>query len=111
MVITSLFSIRYSVILLFSLSFRLSLDCSMPQNKKFSYTLILIVLMAGAIIFLFLQNRNLQSQKSELLSYAEQKDLALDSMSRTGIILTMSNILDKADEEVNADPKRNLSDE
>lgn len=67
--------------------------------------------MAGAIIFLFLQNRKLKAQRSELITYAEQKATALDSLTRTGVITTMSNILERTEDELEQSPDRTLSDE
>ena len=67
--------------------------------------------MAGAMIFCFLQNRKLKADLLACNDYAIQQGDALDSMRRTGVIQTMTNTLERVEEELKGNSKRTLSEE
>ena len=83
----------------------------MPKNNKISFTLLLLILMAGVLIFLVLQNKTLKSRSGELQSYIQKQDRRIDSLSRMGMAGMIGSILDKVEDELNASPARMLSEE
>lgn len=86
-------------------------DCSMPADKKISFTLLVIALLTGAVIFLYLQNQKLNSKLTRSHTNMQRLEITLDSLRRVDMVNMVSTVLNKVDDELNANPKRTLSEE
>ena len=83
----------------------------MQKYRYMRIVLVLVVIMAAGVVFLYLHNRTLRTQIEELIGHNEQQTLVIDSLHRSGVIYMMGNVLKEAEEELDNSLTRTLSDE
>lgn len=82
----------------------------MKENKSLITGLLVGALIAGGLMFFFMQNKSQQTSERMHLQYQSQHAQLIDSVRQNGLIKFMSTLFEKMENELAQSPDRSLSD-